>query len=433
MCDCANGYHPGENDKTVCEDDASVCKDADKTSADCTCNKTTGKWENCECKQADLPDYATKCECDSQTGQWKTDTCQYRCDPANKPPHSTTCECSDENEWICAFEDCVDNGDKNSTTCRCPYGEWIECDYCKGKTLLSGQACDSETGRVYYSEKPHLIVTPAATTIVEGGGSSEIKVRLSAEPEQNVTLNVSRRGDDVNRRFRISPINAVISASGWEEGATFVVRSETNEILEGTEVMELTFETASDAGDFDRLSAKAQVTSLDDDEANASIVLTCDNDVIATRDCTVCSDGCSSGSDILYAGNGENMSIKCTISVTKKSSIDIPIKLKWEGNGSFQLASDKGLTHRVDDNDPLIVNSDKPYAMNYYLMLPKCSEFANGGQIQNYTLTAYAVDPQSTHHDYVGKSASVTIKVKPFSYMFVRGGKILHRVCVKPL
>ena len=151
-----------------CDDDSSKstvsqipCDETDRISPDCTCNKSTGKWDCSSKCTGDKP--ADDCTCAEDAGSWGW-KCPSNCS-AEQP--AADCLCQDSGSWLC---DCNENALLPRQTCDCnpATGEWIEstCTYScldAPESAKTGTChCNNKTGELegcqyncQDSEKPH--------------------------------------------------------------------------------------------------------------------------------------------------------------------------------------------------------------------------------------------------------------------------------------
>ncbi|MBQ9817610.1 MAG: hypothetical protein IJM59_09155, partial [Proteobacteria bacterium] len=154
-CTCNKSTGEWENCTTTGDKECSEeTKPADATG--CTCNKSTGEWENCtttgdkECSEETKPADATGCTCNKSTGEWEncTITGDKECSEETKPANATGCTCNKSTgEW----ENCTTTGDSKecpesakpagATGCTCnkSTGEWENC------TTTGDKECSEET------------------------------------------------------------------------------------------------------------------------------------------------------------------------------------------------------------------------------------------------------------------------------------------------
>ncbi len=247
----------------TCSDDGGVCKCANELNADNDCKST--------CEGKSFPDKATSCSaCIEATGEWNEDSCTYTC---------------------------TDDGLKTNETCACEKGEWANCDFCKGKTLLVGQVCDSETGNVSYDPAPALEIDFDKTSISEdtwpSSGSdldvcSVVTIKLNAEPSEDIKVTIdSDKNSDIYRGFRAGvkvkledlPQEFIIHKSDYNADNKIYLCPKDNNTTDGNRDIKLTFTATSEDANFNSMPAvEKTITVVDDDQPG--IVLNCEKELI---------------------------------------------------------------------------------------------------------------------------------------------------------
>ena len=143
VCDSATGecVPAGGGDKE--------CKAEDKTSEDCTCNKSSGLWENCGISELTCEDKlkttnAKSCDCDEHTVNLIN--CKYNCNESDKATNAV-CTCVDAvGLWAndCVYT-CIANETQTADNCTCnpATGEWENCEYsCINATKPANAQCE---------------------------------------------------------------------------------------------------------------------------------------------------------------------------------------------------------------------------------------------------------------------------------------------------
>ena len=160
---CADGLDNDNNGVKDCDEDSCKafdnCKSDEKQcpasmpkgKKDCTCDKTTGTWTNCqdmgpsdkECP-TDMPDGKKDCTCDYATGEWKD------CHDVNETKEICDNEIDDDGDGDadCADSDC-DEAEQCMPTVKCPdikpFCAGSTYAYCEG-TELKTENCEFGCG-----------------------------------------------------------------------------------------------------------------------------------------------------------------------------------------------------------------------------------------------------------------------------------------------
>ena len=119
-----------------CDDEGSTsasaagCDEAEKPDVSCTCNASTGTWENCEPEHPKQCDESSKtdesCTCNTSTGAWENCNTEplKDCDEASKTDESCTCNISTGSWENCEPEQPVEKAD-----CSDPSNDGQTCEY----------------------------------------------------------------------------------------------------------------------------------------------------------------------------------------------------------------------------------------------------------------------------------------------------------------
>ena len=143
-CSCDKATGEWKDCQDIGAEEKECSTDMPDGKKDCTCDKTTGEWVDCqddvvekECP-TDMPDGKKDCTCDKTTGEWtdcQDDVVEKEC-PVDMPEGKKDCTCDKSTgEWA----DCQDIGSedkecpadmpegKKDCTCDKTTGEWTSC------------------------------------------------------------------------------------------------------------------------------------------------------------------------------------------------------------------------------------------------------------------------------------------------------------------
>lgn len=123
--------------------------------------------------------------------------------------------------------------------------------------------------------------TDESTVVDESGTTDEIIVRLTAQPNSDVVLNVSSADRD---EVRVDTDKLTFKPSDWSVPRTVVVRGHDDSVLDGSQFTDVTFEVDNKSDPaFRDLPAQTVVVETTDDEIAALIVTESGGETIVTE------------------------------------------------------------------------------------------------------------------------------------------------------
>ena len=87
-------------------------------------------------------------------------------------------------------------------------------------------------------QNPGVIITPSVLSCSEAGSNKEYNIVLGAEPDSDVTIDLSKNAS--NAMLTISPASIVFTAANWSDSATITVGLPGDFVFESTAVVEIT-------------------------------------------------------------------------------------------------------------------------------------------------------------------------------------------------
>lgn len=363
-CECNTTTGQWENCILSCDENDPELLDSPYSPSDCICDNSIGKWSDCKKSCTEQPANQTDCECNEMIGEWicattcSQDIPEYvipetcRCDEATKDwtcdpilcdisqkDEKAKCDCIGE-EWVnCIYPACdEDELPDYAQTCDCEKGNWVRdsCIYdrCKGKILLVGQICDSQTGTISYYPKPKLELDPVSLNIPENNATATFKLNLTAEPSSDVIITPSITGD-AKDKLKITTSSILLTRSNWQEGVTVNLQTINNSVVDNDLIATIKFTSSSTDLSFKNLETIGQVTILDDE--TPSIYLYCNYaNVYPSGNCkSGNSVGVNRGVNDYY----DNIDQRCFVSLGKKPTSDIKVIVSLNSPSRVKLSS----------------------------------------------------------------------------------------------
>ncbi|MBR4984437.1 MAG: hypothetical protein IKY83_01685, partial [Proteobacteria bacterium] len=118
-----------------------------------------------------------------------------------------------------------------------------------------------------------FVIASEATIFSEDGGSNEFTVKLSAQPQADVTVTVS--STDVSELAVVSANTLTFTSENWNVPQTVKVEAVDDNTADGAQIVQVKFEGKSEDEHFDGIEGLSADYTISDNDAN-SIVLTAD-------------------------------------------------------------------------------------------------------------------------------------------------------------
>ena len=135
----------------------------------------------------------------------------------------------------------------------------------------NGLSVGSVNVNITDNDSAGLIVTQTggATNVVEGGATDSYSIRLTAQPENNVTVTIGHSGGQVTT----SASQLIFTPTNWNVNQNVTVTAVNDQIAEGNHSATITHSTSSADSNFDGLSGPNVTANITDNDS-AGVVIT---------------------------------------------------------------------------------------------------------------------------------------------------------------